>query len=157
MTDREDRAQTWGRLAKQLQVSTNAIREWRKLPGSPETPEYEPWKAFVAENQLGIAGNRVTPQREALLVESVQKKNRLLDLEIARKEGSSVDRSAVDALLVAVFTRQRAVLYAALEGEYPGKAVGRTASEIRVLGGQLAGRICDVFSRDVEKWEWPSD
>ena len=148
---------TWVHLAKRLRVSTNAISEWRKLPGAPDEPVLASWKPFIAENQLGVVGNRVAPRREALLESSVEKKNRLLDLEIARKEGRMVDRSSVDALHHAVFTRQKAVLFAALESEYPGKVVGRTASEIRMLGRQLAERICDVFSRDVEQWVWPTD
>lgn len=89
--------------------------------------------------------------------EKTQKENRLLDLEIARKEGRTVERADMDALHFTIFTKQKAVLTAALSSEYPGKCVGRTASEIRVLGADLANRICDIFIQGVEAWEWPHE
>jgi hypothetical protein len=157
MVKAKQKPENWGTLAKRLHVSRTAIHEWKKLDGAPTEPNFEAWKAFVAENGLGVAGNRVSSKREGLLSDAARLKNRLLELEVARKEGRTVERTDMDTLHHKVFTRQKAVLFAALESEYPGKAVGRTASELRVLGRQLAERICDIFAQDVEGWEWPQN
>ena len=85
--------------------------------------------------------------------EKTQKEIRLLDMKIAEQERQSVKRSDVSKLLLHVSSKQKAVLFAALEREYPGKVVGRTASEISAHGRALADRLCDVFAREVEQWQ----
>ena len=102
---------------------------------------------------MGVVGNRLSKDREELLRENVEKKNTLLDLQIDRESRKSVDRASVGALLQRIAAMQKAVLYAALEREYPGKVVGRNAAEIGLLGRQLADRVSDVMQRDLEDWE----
>lgn len=77
---------------------------------------------------------------------------RLLLLEEAQKLKKMVDRSDVDALLSSMGSLQKAVLYASLGNEYPGKCVGLTSAEIKVYGLQLADRICQVFQRNSDNW-----
>lgn len=144
---------TWGRLAKGLGYSTEAFRAWRKLPAAPQEPDPVKWQEYIEEHDLGVVGNRVSKDREELLRENVEKKNKLLDLQIDRESVRSVDRGSVGALLQRIGSMQKAMLYAALEREYPGKVVGRNAAEIAVLGRNLADRISDVMQRDVEEWE----
>ncbi len=144
---------TWGLLAKSLRVSRTAIDAWKKLPSAPSEPDPKAWKAFVTENGLGVVGNRLGRRREVLLEDSVSKKNRLLDIEIANKERRTVDREEVNKLLLHVGSQQKAVLFAALEREMPGKVVGRTASEISAEGRKLALRLCTIFTREVETWQ----
>src|SRR4051812_48077152 len=114
MKEPKQKPQNWGTLAKRLHVSRTAIYEWKKLAGSPPDPNFEQWKAFIAENELGIAGNRVSGKREGLLSDAARLKNRLLELEVARKEGRTVERTDMDTLHHKIFTRQKAVLFAAL-------------------------------------------
>ena len=85
--------------------------------------------------------------------EKTQKEIRLLDMKIEEQERQSVKRSEVSKLLLQVSSKQKAVLFAALEREYPGKVVGRTASEISAHGRALADRLCEVFAREVEQWQ----
>ncbi len=144
---------TWGNLSKHLKVSRQSVTEWRKLPGAPQEPASGPWKAFVEEHGLGVVGNRKSHRREFLLESAVEKKNRLLDLEIAQKERRTIYRADVNKLLLHVASQQRAVLYAALEREYPGKVVGRTAGEISQRGRELADRVCDIMNREIETWQ----
>jgi hypothetical protein len=144
---------TWSLLAKQLQVSKQSIARWRGLPGAPTEPDAPVWRAFIAENGLGVAGNRLSKQRESLLASSVEKKNRLLDIEIAQKERKTIERADVNKLLLRVASQQRAVLYAALEREYPGKVVGRTAAEVSLRGRELADRVCEIMDREIETWQ----
>jgi len=144
--------QTWSKLAIKLQVSTQAIREWRRLPDAPDVPDLERWKAFVELNELGIVGNRVSKDRETLLKEKLTKENRLLDLKIAKEEKTSVDRKEVDALFLHIATLAKTTLYPALERELPPKAEGRTAAEISLIGREMADKIVDQMQRDMEAW-----
>lgn len=135
-----------------LQVSRQTIAEWRKLDEAPQVPNYERWKAFVEMNELGIVGNRVTKDRETLLKENLTKKNKLLDLQIAKEEKRSVDRSEVDSLFMHISTLAKTTLYPALERELPPRAEGRTAAEISLVGREIADRICEQMARDIEAW-----
>lgn len=85
--------------------------------------------------------------------EKTQKEIRLLEMKIEEQERQTVKRSDVSKLFLHVSSKQKAVLFAALEREYPGKVVGRTASEISAHGRALADRLCDVFAREVEQWQ----
>jgi hypothetical protein len=144
---------TWAKLAIRLRVSRTAIHDWRQLPGAPQEPDPEKWKEFVQANGLGQAGNQTSGQREELLTIAVEKRNRLLDLQIAREERKSVDRGEVDAMLLNVASLQKTVLYPALERELPAKAEGKTAVEIAVIGREIADRICETLSGAVESWK----
>ena len=85
--------------------------------------------------------------------DKAQKEIRLLDMKIAREERRTVERAEVNTLLLHVASQQKAVLFAALEREFPGKGVGRTASEISAQGRALADRLCEIFQREVEQWQ----
>lgn len=85
--------------------------------------------------------------------DKAQKEIRLLDMKIAREERRTVERAEVNTLLLHVASQQKAVLFAALEREFPGKVVGRTASEISAQGRALADRLCEIFQREVEQWQ----
>ena len=148
----EQITQSWKEIASTLGYSRNAVYAWRKLDGAPQTPDLEAWKAFVAEHDLGVVGNRASKTREGLLVEELTKENRLLDLRIAKEERRSVDRSEVDALLLHVATMQKTVLFPAMERELPPRAEGKTASEISVIGREIADRCCAVMASAIETW-----
>jgi len=143
----------WGELAVQLKVARRVLFTWRRLPGAPETADLGIWKNFVEENSLGIAPNRVAPRRAELMEENLVKRNRLLDLEIAKQERSVIERAAVDALLLRVASMQKTILYQSLEREMPAKAAGRSAEEIAVLGRETADNLCEIFSREIEQWK----
>ena len=85
--------------------------------------------------------------------DKTQKEIRLLDMKIAREERRTVERAEVNTLLLHVASQQKAVLFPALEREFPGKVVGRTASEISAQGRALADRLCEIFQREVEQWQ----
>jgi hypothetical protein len=154
---RSAKTATVAALAKALEFSRPAVAEWAKRPDAPALGDVAAWKRYVAAHNLGVVGNRVSPERELTLQELNKVKLRLGQLEVARREGRAVLRSDMDALHHAIFTRQMAVLSAALVSEYPGKVVGRTAAEIRVYGEQLRDRVCSIFTRDVEQWVWSAD
>ena len=129
------------------------MRDWRKLPGAPQTASIEAWQAFIADNELGTVGNRVSGDREELLKDKLTKEIRLLALKIAREEKTSVDRAEVDALLLHIATMQKTVLYPALERELPAKAEGRTAAEVSLIGREIGDRLCAIFASQIESWQ----
>lgn len=143
----------WSKLAIKLGISRVSLSEWRRLPEAPKLPDFGRWTAFIELMGLGTAGNRVSESREELLKANLVKKNRLLDIQIAKEEKSVVDRAEVDQLLMHVSTLAKAVLYPALERELPPKAQGRNAAEISLVGREIADRICEQMRRDMEVWQ----
>ncbi len=143
---------TWSKLAIRLSVSRVSLTEWRKLPDAPDVPDLERWLAFIELMGLGNVGNRVSESREELLKANLTKKNRLLDLQIAKEEKTVVDRSEVDTLLMHISTLAKTTLYPALERELPPRAEGKTAGEITLVGREIADRICEQMARDIEVW-----
>ena len=67
----KDKADNWAALAVSLGFTARAMRDWRKLPNAPQTPDEAAWRAFIEEAGLGIVGNRVGKDREQLLTEKV--------------------------------------------------------------------------------------
>lgn len=145
---------TWAKLAIRLQVSRTSINTWKKLPEAPQVPDYDKWKAFVELMELGHVGNRTTKGREDLLKENLTKKNRLLDLQIAREERTSVDRSVVDQLFLRLGSLQKTVLYQHLEKQMPAKAAGHGAAvePMQALGRETADALCEIFNQEMDKW-----
>lgn len=153
-TDKEPTEKdTWAKLCSRLQVSRQAIYNWRKLPGAPASPDYQPWKDFIDENQLGIAGNRVGSSREELLQEKLRSEIRLNELKIQKEEGKTVLVSEVDERDLQLATLQKSYLYAVLGRELGARGAGKSAEELCVLGQNIADQICDVFTRGIEKWQ----
>lgn len=142
----------WTELAQILGVTRQSIFLWRKLPEAPDVADPERWKEFVAFAGLGVSGNRVSESREELLKANLEKKNRLLDLQIAKEERTVVDREDINSLLLHIAALAKSILYPALERELPPRAEGRTAVEIGILGREFADRICDQMARDIEVW-----
>lgn len=140
-------------LAKRLHVTRAALRAWAKLDGAPSNWDYDEWRAFMQEQSLGSAGNRVSADKEELQKEKLRGEIRLNELKIAKEERTSVSRAEVDSLLLHVATMQKTILYPALERELPPRAAGRTAAEIGLIGREVADRLCDVFSSAVETWK----
>lgn len=146
---------SWANVAANLRCSRQALAEWRRRDGAPARPDVKAWQAYVAEAGLGIAGNRTSSSRELLLAANLSKRNRLLDFEFAVAQREMIPREEVNALLFRVASLQKGVLYAELERAYPGKVVGRTASEISAAGRALADRLCDIFQREMSQWQTP--
>ena len=142
----------WGHLAQHLGVVPRTLSRWKHLPGCPATPDVEAWRKFVEENSLGIAPNKLSPARAKLLEENLRKKNHLLDLQIAEKENRMIDAAAVNDFLHKVAFTQKTVFYAMLEGELPPRLVGKDQAEMSVAGREMADRLCDIFSQELDQW-----
>lgn len=143
---------TWMALAEKLEVSSQAVVNWRKLPGAPVTSDLEKWVSFVKENGLGLMGNRVGKDREALLIEKLETEIALNKAKLAKEERTVVDRSAVDAFLLHVATLQKTILYQRLCRELGPKGEGKTAQELNVFGQAVADELATIFSNAIESW-----
>lgn len=140
-------------LAKRLRVSAVSIDAWAALPGAPTGFNYEEWKAFVKENDLGIAGNRVSKSREELLKESLRAKIKLDNLKIAKEERTVVDRAEVDKFLLHIATLQKTILYQRLGRELGPKGEGKNATELNIYGQAVADELADIFANGLEQWQ----
>jgi hypothetical protein len=147
------RKKTWIGLAAELGYSRTALDTWRTLPKSPRTPSLALWRRFIKNHGLGIGGNSMSAARAAQIEQMNERRLRLADLEIERRESKTVLRSDAEGLNREIARRQRLVLTAALS-EYASLVVGRTAVEARMVGRDLADRVCDVFTRPLDQWEW---
>jgi len=144
---------TWIALAEKLDVTSQSVVNWRKMPGAPTDTNLESWLAFVRDNSLGIAGNRVTKDREALLIEKLETEIALNRAKLAKEERTVVDRDAVDAFLLHVATLQKTILYQRLVRELGPKGEGKTAQELSVFGQAVADELATIFSNSIEQWK----
>lgn len=149
-----DDSTTWADLSKALRFSRQAVAEWRKLPGAPQTPDVTAWKKFIADNELGIVGNRVSKDREGLLTRKLAAEVRLAELKAAKEERTVIDRDAVDAMLLRLGSLQKTVLYQKLEKEFPAKAAahGAQVEAMQRLGREAADALCEIFTGEMDKW-----
>ena len=147
--------ETWSKLAIKLGFSVQSLKNWRKREGAPQTPDLDAWETYIDVQQLGIAGNRTSDSREDLLKENLKKKNRLLDLQIAREERQSIDRTVVDQLFLRLASLQKTVLYQHLEKQMPAKAVGHGAAiePMQKLGREIADALCEIFNQEMDRWQ----
>jgi hypothetical protein len=143
---------SWGALAERLGVSRRSLGNWRKLPGAPGTCQLAPWRKFVEENSLGIAPNKITPDRARLMEENLVKRNRLLGLEIAKQEGKLVRTADVDQMLLRIASLQKIVLYQKLEREMPVRTDGKDTGEKLLIGRSIADELCEIFSQEADRW-----
>ena len=132
-------------LAARLRISVQSLSGWSKLPGAPTDYNVAAWKAFVEENQLGLSGNRVSKSRETLLTEQVEKKNRLLDIDIAKKEGRLAPVESINEGAMRTASAQKQMLYQILVHELPPRTVGQDVATVRQLNQDTADRICELM------------
>lgn len=145
--------QSWGALAKGLRVSRRSLLDWRKLPGAPSTPSLAAWQTFVEENALGIAPNKLSPGRERLMQDNLDKRNHLLDLEIAEKEKRMVLVKEVDDFLFRTALLMKSILQTKLENELPPRLIGKSPAEMSIEGRAIVDEICTIFSSgEPETW-----
>jgi hypothetical protein len=110
------------------------------------------YRQFVLPNKKGGDGSGpsdLNTKRGQKIDEEIA----LLKLKWAKEMKTVADRAEVDSMLLHVATLQKTMLYQALEREFPPKCEGRTASEISLLGRELADRLCEVFNTSVESWK----
>ena len=143
----------WGTLAKRLHYSRTAIFNWRKIDGAPQEPDYDAWKLFIQNADVGVAGNRKSKDREALLKEKLETEIQLNKLKIGKEEGRMVEVAEVETRDMHLGTLMKVMLYQRLGRELGPRGVGKDASQLNLLGEQVADEICEIFQRGVENWK----
>ena len=124
-----------------LGISTFSFYDWRRkyrdFPGPREDGRYsidelQLWRDNHPEKGQG-AGNKVTGRREELMCENLEKRNQLLDRQIAESERRLVNADAVIELL----TRERTLALESLRkrmlSELPAELAGKQPSKIAAL------------------------
>lgn len=141
--------------ARLLSISPYTFYEWRKR--FEDFPQPNPAGLFNAEDlrafqdshpDLGQGkSNKVTGAREVAMTENIEKRNILLDLQIAEAEGRVVPGDKV----VEYFVRERTLILESLRkrllSEIPAEAAGKQPGKI----AQLLRDALDEFSEDAEK------
>jgi hypothetical protein len=124
-----------------LGISTFSFYDWRRkyrdFPGPREDGRYsidelQLWRDNHPEKGQG-AGNKVTGRREDLMCENLEKRNQLLDRQIAEADGRLVSGEKV----IELFVRERSILLESfrkrLLSELPAECEGKRAGEIAAL------------------------
>lgn len=90
--------------------------------------------------------NRRTKEKSAdLKDEKTKKENHLLNLKIAREEGRSIPREAVDTAVLDLAVRQRSELYRILVNELPSQIVGQDIATVRQALQAAADNVCALM------------
>lgn len=134
-------------------VSTVTFHKWKaKYSDFPdpdsETHRYnlDDIRAFMDDHpELGQPGQRVGAKREDLMCENLDKRNQLLDQQIAEQEHRLVDGSS----LLEIFMRERTIAREAFRkrilSEIPAEAEGKRAQQIH----KLLSDAMEEYDRDI--------
>lgn len=147
--------ETWTNLAQALGVTVRGLRDWRKLPGAPATPNVESWKSFVETNDLGLAGNRVGNEREELLCQKLRGDIKLQDLKIEKEQRRLVDIEEVSAFVVNLLLGVKQTCYQ-MARELPRQIIGDDLAEAQAKAEPYADEVMNELQGQIEKW-WPKD
>jgi len=141
-------------LAAALNLSTESLRLYRKLKGSPESWNVEEWRGFVDRLGLARAGNATLNELKA---ELLREQIRLARLRNRREEEASVDRETVKEMLGLLGQKLDLLLRLKLEVELPIRCLGKDAAELGMEGAAILDEIRAVvngnlanFRSDVE-------
>ena len=148
MTDKV--CKTQADLAISLKVTASTISAWKNLEGAPSELNVGAWLAFMRARQLGPYGKK---DREALLKEKLETEIQLNKLKIGKEEGRMVEVAEVETRDMHLGTLMKVMLYQRLGRELGPRGVGKDASQLNLLGEQVADEICEIFQRGVENWK----
>jgi hypothetical protein len=137
-----------------LGISTFSFYDWRRkyrdFPGPREDGRYsidelQRWRDDHPERGQG-AGNKVTGRREDLMCQNLEKRNALLDRQIAEADGRLVRGDQV----LEFFTRERTLALESVRkrllSELPAECEGKRAPQIALL----LREAFDEFLSDME-------
>ena len=137
-----------------LGISTFSFYDWRRkhrdFPAPREDGRYsiellQDWMNAHPEKGQG-AGNKVTGRREDLMCENLEKRNALLDRQIAEADGRLVDGNKVIEFMVRERTIALESFRKRLLSELPAECEGKRASTIAML----LREAFDEFLSDIE-------
>lgn len=132
-----------------------AIRQWRKLPGAPDTPDVEVWKSYIEANDLGLGGNRVGSDREQLLCAKLEKEIKRLDINIEKDMRQLVSIDDVSAFVASLLLGVKQTVYQ-MARELPRQIVGDELAEAQAKAQPYADQVMVDLQGMVAGW-WPED
>ena len=140
-------------LCEHTGFSRPTINKLRRENGAPESNDPDEWDIWLDKHpEVGLAGNRVSKDREHWLTEQAEHRARLLQIERQRADGDVVMKADLDARDQRVALAQRTALYEILTNELPVKSEGKTAVEIRALNRDAADRVCLLMQQKLNDW-----
>lgn len=146
----EQLCSTQAELAQRIKFSAGAISGWKNLPGAPAELHVGQWLEFIKANDLG---KKPAKGKEALQKEKLETEIKINGLKIRREEGRTVEIAEVEERDLHLSTLMKTMLYQRLGRELGPRGVGKDASQLNLLGEQVADEICEIFQRGIETWK----
>ena len=146
-------------LARAIGVSPTTIADWRdKFPTDhPKGYDVGEWQKFMEEQGLGMAGNRVSEDREHWLTQQAEYKAKLLEIDHKKAVGDIVMKTELDLRDVKIAMAQKSALYDVFTTELPVKSEGKTAAEIRAMNRNACDRVCAIMQERLGEWATKPD
>jgi hypothetical protein len=142
-----------------LGISTFSFYDWRRkhrdFPAPREDGRYsiaelQCWRDNHPEKGQG-AGNKVTGLREDLMCQNLEKRNALLDRQIAEADGRLVNGQKV----IELFVRERTILLESfrrrLLSELPAECEGKRAPKIAALLTEAFNEFLEEVQKSVAR------
>lgn len=146
-------ASSFEEVSAALGLSDRQWRTYSKRKGFPEKGPHGYDLAALAAWRSENVKTQTTGELAAERSEKLRLEQELLQIKIDREKRSVLPRSEVEDLHGRIAQKLRAVLYATLENEMPGKIAGQDALTCRTYGRALADRLMEILSKDVSEWE----
>lgn len=140
----------WSDLARALGASKQAVSQWRRLDGAPESPsDVEAWKAFRDERGLGRPRSNNTQTLADLKAELMREQIELARAKNRREAGDVVERGVVEEMLTLLGQKLDLLLRLKLEVELGPRVAGKSAAEANVEGGLILDEVREVVNANL--------
>ena len=137
--DASNDAGDWSKLARELEVSREAVRQWRKIDGAPKEPKIDAWRKFRDEHGLGKGAG--SAELAGLRAEKLRVEIQASKLKLARERGQYIAADDVRAFDVAYAAKLDAFLRVKLVLEVPNRVAGKTIQESRQEMEAVLGEV----------------
>lgn len=165
---------SWVTLAEVLGCHVRSLRNWSKMDGAPKANSggqhsVPKWRKFIQDKGLVTKLGPETEEKrtkEELQVAQLERKNALLDIDIAERKGEVIPVEDIASRLQEVAQSQMAALRQKLEIEFPARflellpADSLTAEQCETLTADVRSRmkltvdeVCALMQPLVESWE----
>lgn len=134
----------WTALAERLDVSRQTIYEWRRIEGTPKTPNVAEWEKWVEQNRQGEPAD-ITEVKRLVEIEKLRKLKRENEIQ----EAKTIPMDEVTAALRVATAKWDSVLTSKLDQEAPARLVGKDIAETRAELAAIHDELREAMAKEL--------
>lgn len=134
----------WTAIAERLGVSRQTIYEWRRIEGTPKTPNVAEWEEWVEENRQEEPAD-ITEVKRLVEIEKLRKLKRENEIQ----EGKTIPMEEVTAAMRVATAKWDSALTSKLDQEAPARLVGKDIAEMRAELAAIHDELREAMAKEL--------